>query len=90
MAVDPGDFRSDMRANLRFLRREMKTYSAGNVVMIEQGHGGHLQLGRLRGQLFGQGSGFQKAEGGAGVKFNIHFIQPGGLRGRRRLRACPT
>ena len=47
----------------------MEAGRAVYTVGVEQSHGGHFELGTRGHQFLGQGSAFEKAECGAGVKF---------------------
>ena len=52
----------------------MKARGAVHAVGVKQRHGGQFELGADCGQLLGQGCAFEKAESGAGVKFDIQVL----------------
>ena len=61
-----------MRSEADFLHGQVKARGAVNPVGVEQGHGGHAQMGANSGQFLGQGCTLEKAESRAGVKFDVH------------------
>ena len=64
-----GDLGADVRAQRRaFFAAMWKRGCAAKVVAIDHRHGGLIEAARALDQVFGNGSGFQKAERGAGVE----------------------
>ena len=66
-------FGADVRLDPDLLRRQVKAGCAVDSISIEQGHGGHLEVLAHADQFLGQGSAFEKAESGTGVKFDIQI-----------------
>jgi hypothetical protein len=66
------DFRTDMRPDGKFLRREMKTGRAVHAVPVKQRHGGHTVIPTHARQFFGRTSTFKKAECRSRVQLDIH------------------
>jgi hypothetical protein len=64
-------FGADVRLDPDLLRRQVKAGCAVDSISIEQGHGGHLEMLAHAYQFLGQGSAFEKAESGTGVKFDV-------------------
>jgi len=54
-----------------FVCRQVKAGSAVDSVAIKQRHGRHLKILAHAYQFLGQGSAFEKAESGTGVKFDV-------------------
>jgi len=50
----------------------MEARGTVHAVSVEQGHCGHFELSAYRDQFLGQGRAFEKAECGAGMKFDVH------------------
>ena len=71
MTVGAGDFCADERAKAGFFRSHVKTRRAGDVVAVEHGQGREVEFGGAGDEFFGDGGAFEKAEGGAGVEFDI-------------------
>ena len=71
MAVGAGDFGADVRADAGLFRGHVEAGGAGDVVAIEHGEGGEVEFGGAGDQFFGRGGAFEKAEGGAGVQFDV-------------------
>jgi hypothetical protein len=65
------NLRPNVRLDLQFPSREIKARCAINPIAIEQAHRRHFMLGTDFGKLFRNRSSFEKAEGGAGVEFDI-------------------
>ena len=66
------DFRDDVGLDPGFPCGHVEARRAVDAIDIEQSHGGHAKLSTRRNQFLGQGSAFEKAERGAGVKLYIH------------------
>ena len=71
MTVGAGDFGADMCANAGLFRGHVEAGCAGDVVAVEDGDGGEVERGGAGDQFFGYRRAFEKAEGGAGVKFHV-------------------
>ena len=69
-----GDFGSDVRSNLCFLRGQVEARRAVNAIGVEQRHGRHTELGADCSQFLGQGCAFEKAESRAGMKFDVQVL----------------
>ena len=68
------DLGADVGADGNLFCGEMEPRRAVDAVAIEQSHGAHAQFGAESGEFFGHGSAFEKAEGGAGVEFDVHAL----------------
>src|SRR5213593_1637796 len=66
-----GDLSADVRLHAGFLRRQMQPRRPINSVAIEERNRRHRIFGARADKFFGQGSAFEKAECGAGMKFNV-------------------
>jgi hypothetical protein len=73
-----GNFRTDVGFEFELLCGHVKARSTVDTVYVEQRHGGQVELGADCGQFLGQGCAFEKAESGAGVKFDV----TSGIRGQ--------
>ena len=69
-----GDFGSDVRLNLCFLRGQVEARRAVNAIGVEQRQGRHTELGAGCCQFLGQGCAFEKAESRAGMKFDVQVL----------------
>ena len=67
MAVRAGDFCADVGADAGFFCGHVEARGAGDVVAIEHGEGGEVELGGVCDQVFGGGRAFEEAEGGASM-----------------------
>jgi hypothetical protein len=64
------DFRADMRFDLCLISGEVKARSTVEAVGIEKRHRGLVKMRADAHELLGQGSTFEEAECGTGVKFD--------------------
>ena len=60
-----------MRAHAGFFRLLVKANGARKTVAVEQRHGGQSEFGGAAIKASGKRRAFEKAEGGAGVKFDV-------------------
>src|SRR2546429_8117285 len=76
MAVRAGDLGADVGADACFLGGHVEAGCAVDAIAIDQGHGGHAEIGARRDQIFRQRSAFEETEGGAGVELDISRHSP--------------
>ena len=68
------DLRTNMRLDLGFIRGEVKARGTVNAIGIEQCHRGLVEMRAHGDEFLRQGSAFEEAECGAGVKFDEQVL----------------
>ena len=71
VAVGAGDLGADVCAEPGLFRGHVEAGGAGDVVAVEDGEGREVERGGAGDQFFGDGGAFEKAEGAAGVQFDV-------------------
>ena len=74
-SVGAGDFAADVGAHAGLLGGHVEARRAVDAVAVEQRHGGHVEAARSAGKLFRHAGAFEKAEGGAGVEFDVSALR---------------
>ena len=78
MTVGASDFGADVRAEAGLFRGHVEAGGAGDVVAVQDRQGREVERGGAGHQFFGYRRPFQKAEGAAGVEFDVGGLGIGG------------
>ena len=70
-----GNLGADVGFGFDFIRGEVEARGTVDAVGVEQRHGGHLEVLAHSNEFLGQGRAFEKTEGRARVKFDVHQCQ---------------